>query len=84
MSNMNEFLAKKRAFYESKGFSKEDVKNAVEIWKDYKEDLERIEDELIEEGKPVNGSDYELRQEDSWQWYSGLLDEIEEKYEEVR
>ena len=45
------------------GYTPEDVEEVASIYRSYYESLDEIEADLAAEGKPSNGSDYELRAE---------------------
>ena len=58
------------------GYTPEDVEEVASIYRSYYESLDEIEADLAAEGKPSNGSDYALRDQD--------LSYIDHKYEEQR
>lgn len=66
------------------GYSPEDVEEVASIYRSYYESLDEIEADLAAEGKPSNGSDYELRAENVRALRDQDLSYIDYKYEEQR
>ena len=66
------------------GYTPEDVEEVASIYRSYYESLIEIEAELAAEGKPSNGSDYELRAENVRALRDQDLSYIDHKYEEQR
>lgn len=66
------------------GYTPEDVEEVASIYRSYYESLDEIEADLAAEGKPSNGSDYELRAENVRALRDQDLSYIDHKYEEQR
>ena len=66
------------------GYTPEDVEEVASIYRSYYESLDEIEADLAAEGKPSNGSDYELRAENVRALRDQNLTYIDHKYEEQR
>ena len=66
------------------GYTPEDVEEVASIYRSYYESLDEIEADLAAEGKPSNGSDYELRAENVRAIRDQDLSYIDHKYEEQR
>lgn len=66
------------------GYSPEDVEEVASIYRSYYESLDEIEADIAAEGKPSNGSDYELRAENVRALRDQDLSYIDYKYEEQR
>lgn len=65
------------------GYTPKDADEIICIYLQYNDERFEIEAELESEGKPGNGSDYELRCEQAWEFYQEQLDLIDAKYKEV-
>ena len=66
------------------GYTPEDVEEVASIYRSYYESLDEIEADLAAEGKPSNGSVYELRAENVRALRDQDLSYIDHKYEEQR
>lgn len=66
------------------GYTPEDVEEVASIYRSYYESLDEIEADFAAEGKPSNGSDYELRAENVRALRDQDLSYIDHKYEEQR
>lgn len=64
------------------GFDNCDIRELLYLAKNYREDLESIAEECVEEGYPSHGANYELRAKDAREFYNEQVELIYSAYDE--